>query len=114
MLEKKMKKFDFPINFKDKSKTLSGLFYLEKKEVDSLMGRFQENIKKISEVNPKFSLPEVILAASRAARSQAELAYIFFRVGREHEQQNMIQAAQYAEKVLAPKIKLDEKQETAN
>lgn len=100
----KTKSFNFKINFVDKSGTLSGIFCLTAEQVADLMARYQENIQQTSKVKFEIGLPEVVLAASTAAQSPAELAYIFFRVGREHEQQLMVAAAQMAEKQLIPTL----------
>ena len=100
----KKKSFNLSINYDEKLNTVSAIFGLPEKDMDALMVRFRENIKAVAKIKPKFKIAEVIAAAAAAATSDTELAYIFFRIGKEHEQQNMRQAADFAEKVIIPAL----------
>lgn len=78
------------------------------------MERFRENIRLVSILKPEFKIAEVFQAGIDAAKNSTQLAYIFFRIGKEHEQQNMAQAARFAEKIIIPGLIGKNGKETLN
>lgn len=96
----KKKSYKINISFDEKVNSLSGIFGLSEKERDEVMDRFQNNIRHANQIHPSFQIAHLVESAVKAAESDAQLAYIMFRLGREHEQQNMTQAAQFAERIF--------------
>ena len=100
----KKKSYKININYNEKLDTISSIFGLSAEKMENLMKRFRENIRDIAEAKPKFQLAEVVEAAMKAAQDDAEFAYIFFRTGKEQEQQKIKQAAMVAEKFIIPRM----------
>lgn len=98
----KKKQYKINLNYDEKIDTLSGIFGITKEELNDLMSRFQNNLREIAKIKPRFQIAEVIHAGMLAAENDSQYAYIFFRIGKEHEQENMAQAAAFAEKVIIP------------
>lgn len=98
-----MKKiYKIKINNDPKTDSISGILGLSREKMTALMNRFADRLEAITIKHPEFQLADMFQAGVDVAENDTELAYVFFRIGKQHEQVNMEQAATFAEKVIIP------------